>query len=216
MVYFFSVSVPRLFIASLFSYTCCYLSPITHSGSLLTHSHLTNIQNNQTACTTHPLKNPHNRNFYNLIVGNYHYQTNKSRALSYQPPCTKIVEPYLCSLIPDGGRVNRFCSAKINCSLLLINESSGLGFIVWTLRAMKAWLLAVGSISFSICRHTLRLCLRSQTLLFEVKSCLQVVRLPYSILLVRLSLNCVLLSNVLFDTSLHPKCQSSICWSPFG
>gem|GEM_PF-1759216 len=89
----------------------------------ITHSHPTNIQNNQTPCTTYSLKNPHNQNFYNLIVGVYHYETNKSRALSYQPPCTKIVEPYLCSLIPDGGRVFGFYSAKINCFLLLINES---------------------------------------------------------------------------------------------
>ena len=51
------------------------------------------------------------------------------------------------------------------------------------------------SISSAIFHHTLRLCPRSRTFLFVVKSCLQVVRLPCSILLFLLSPSCVLSSN---------------------
>lgn len=50
-------------------------------------------------------------------------------------------------------------------------------------------------ISCAIFHHTLRLCPRSRTFLFVVKSYLQVVRLPCSILLFLLSPSCVLSSN---------------------
>jgi|GEM_PF-2016632 len=58
-------------------YACPHLYPpiplSPYSGHLHTHPHPTNIQNNQTPCTTYPLKNPHNQNFSNPIVGVYHY-----------------------------------------------------------------------------------------------------------------------------------------------